>query len=927
MGDTGGDTGGHNMGDTGGDTGGQNMGDTGGDTGGQNLGDTGGDTGGHNMGDTGGDTGGHGDGHGMGNAPSIPGYNGPFPPVTTAEINAFIIAVRAEDDSGSHMGMDGMAAEHAAAMDLAPRIAASHIAIDNGDWNDPSTWHNGQVPGEGASVLIPDGIMVNYGHVSDVSLFTVRVDGMLSFATDVDSRIEFDTLLVSSEGHLRIGTEANPVQPGVNVDLVIADNGNIDTSWDPMLLSRGVVSHGEVEIFGAEKTAYLSAGADPMAGDTMITVDSIPEGWQVGDKLVITGTQLEGWYWDQSAGAMVHHESQDEEVYITGIVGEWITIDRPLQYDHAAPDGDFSAHIANMTRNVTFSSEGGDDLPVHQRGHVMFMHSDDVDVRYAGFNDLGRTDKSAPAFAVSDLGTLDYDSNIQGRYSFHFHRTGTEDQEDPAIAVGNVVDGNPGWAFVHHDSHAEFTDNIAYDVFGAAFAAESGNETGIWLRNMAIDVRGVSYGESEVKLQSDVERHDNGRTGEGFFFAGRLVEAAENIAANTTHGFVYMHRGQPITPLAENLDQPEIAYGDDTIRVDQAPIHGFRDNEAYATQIGFIVVKNGPDQNHDVRSVIEGFTAWEVSQGINLSYTSHYTFLDTTLIGSDSWHTYNTSGLVLGLNNFDVVMNGLLATGFDNGIDMSQNILLHGAVSDSQYRNFFIDAELSGNGTDVVGYNSSHYTFLSSSDLTEGRLSFDMRGATVTSLGNGFTFDGIKTDSIGSTDRQFALDVQGFDQWGIALRNHLEANGYYELSDGTNVILVEDFVADRATGELLKFAHVIELANSDSILNNIGYTNNGLLNPGGPAANAGDDRVTINVNQDVYINVLANDFDPDGGIVRVDGMTDAQNGDVFLQDDGSIMYRPNRDFTGTDSFRYWAADEEGNFTPATVTVEVWDGML
>ena len=866
-------------------------------------------------------------GHDTGSAPSIPGYSGPIPPVTAAEIAAFVSAVQAEDDGMAHMGMETMSSEHMAAMDLVPRDGASHIAINNGAWNDPGTWHNGEVPGDGAAVLIPDGIMVNYGQVSDVSLFTVRVDGMLRFATNVDSRMEVDTIVVSPEGYLQIGTADNPVQAGVEVDIVIADNGNIDTNWDPMLLSRGIVSHGAVDIYGAEKVSALAVSEDPMAGDRTITLDGIPEGWQVGDKLVVTGTHLEGWYWDQAAGAMIHHEGMDEEVYITSIVGNSVSFDRPLQFDHDAPDGDFSARVANMTRNITVSSEGGEDLPVHQRGHVMFMHSDDVDVRYAGFVDLGRTDKSVAAFAASDLGTLEYDSNIQGRYSFHFHRTGTADQENPAIAVGNVVDGNPGWGFVHHASHAEFTDNVAFDVFGAAFAAEDGNETGIWLRNMAINVDGVSYGDSEVKLQSDVDRHDNGRTGEGFFFAGRLVEAAENVAVNTTHGYVYMHRSQPLTPLSDNLDQPEIAHGSDTIRVDQAPIHGFRDNEVFASQIGLIVVKNGPDQNHDVRSVIEGFTAWEVAEGINLSYTSHYTFLDTTLVGTENPYIDGTRGLVLGVNNFDVVMNGLDVDGFDTGVDMSNNILLHGALGASEYRNFFIDADLSGNRTDVRSYDDSHYTFLSSADLTEGRLSFDLAGPLRTALGDGFTFDGTKTDSIGSTDRQFELDTQGFDEWGVALREHLEANGYYELADGTNVIMVEDFVADRATGELLKFAHVIELANSDGVLANNGYTNNGTLNPGGPSAVAGDDQASTGVNQDVFIDVLGNDYDPDGGSVYVDGTVDPSNGDVFVQENGQIMYRPNRDFTGVDSFQYWAADEEGNFSAATVTVEVWDGMM
>jgi hypothetical protein len=91
-----------------------------------------------------------------------------------------------------------------------------------------------------------------------------------------------------------------------------------------------------------------------------------------------------------------------------------------------------------------------------------------------------------------------------------------------------------------------------------------------------------------------VGRHDNGRTGDGFFFAGRLVEAAENVAANTTNGFVWMHRSAPSRPLTDNLHQPEIGRGAETVDVSQSVIQGFRDNEAFGTHTGVIVVKANP---------------------------------------------------------------------------------------------------------------------------------------------------------------------------------------------------------------------------------------------------------------------------------------------------------------------------------------------
>ncbi|MEO9781898.1 MAG: PA14 domain-containing protein [Sedimentitalea sp.] len=893
-----------------------------------------GDTDGGNGGDTGVDPG----GDDIGPAASIPGYDGPIPPVTSAQIEAFVTAVRAEGEGMAHMGMENMAAEHMAAMNLAPRDEASHIAIANGDWDDPDIWYNGQVPGEDATVLIPDGIMVNYDHVSDVSLFTVRVDGMLRFATNVDTRMEVDTIVVSPEGYLQMGTEDNPIQPNVTADIVFADNGNIDTNWDPMLLSRGLLSHGAVDIYGAEKTAFLDLAEDPMAGDTTLQLTSLPEGWQVGDKLVLTGTHLTGWYWDNDVRDVIHHESEDEELVITAINGTTITFDRPLEFDHDAPRDDLSAYVANMSRNVTFSSEGGDDLPVHQRGHVMFMHSDDVDVRYAGFVDLGRTDKSEDAFDVSTLSSVDYDTNIKARYSFHFHETGTLDQENPAIAIGNVVDGNPGWGYVHHGAHAEFTDNIAYDVFGAGFAAEDGDETGIWLRNMAIDIQGIGPGDYTVKDAGDAARHDNGRTGDGFFFAGRLVEAAENIAANATNGFVWFHRSAPDGPQTENLDQPEIGYGNDTMRPDAAPIHGFRDNEAFATNTGLIVIKATPAQNHDIRSVFDGFTNWETREGVNISYTAHYTLIDFDLTAVRELNPFQDTwpGLTFGTNTYDMVINGITMDGFETGIDMTHNVIPDNGQPGTNFNNFLIDGQFINVDTNLEELYNGQLQQMTSSQLVDGRLEFDLQTDTLLSVGDTLSLSGIKTDSIGTTDRQVATDPHQIEDW-YDIARLIADQGYYTGADGQPIVLIEDYVADRATGELLKINHAFTLdltvsqVENEYLINQVfgGAEYHGALNLGGPAPVAEADSFVFapTDNQDLYIDVLANDYDPDGGAIRLDGLVDPVHGDVFQQDDGTLMYRPDRGYTGTDTFDYWLADEEGNFSKGTVTIEVSDSLM
>jgi hypothetical protein len=893
--------------------------------------DTGGGTGttdpGHDHGtDTGTDT-------GTGTGTDTGGHDHeievPLPlPNTAAEADAYVAAVKAQPNPHfAHDDDPKMIAEHGKLLDLVPRAEATHVAIANGDWFDPDTWYEGRIPGADAKVLIPAGVSVTYDGESDVSLFTVRVDGELSFATDRNTKMIVDTMIITGTGRLEIGSEDNPVGAGVTTKILIANNGDIDVSWDPMLLSRGIVSQGQVDIHGAEKTSFLKVSDAPMKGDTVIKLAEVPEGWRVGDTVIISGTHKQGFTWVNGDRTFV--ESQDEEVRITKIEGGAITIDRPLVYDHDTPRADLFAYVANMTRNITISSEDGEATALNARGHVMFMHSDDVDVRYAAFDDLGRTDKSEPAFDVGTLTTVEADSNIKGRYPLHFHKTGTTDQDDPAIAIGNTISGSPGWGFVQHSSNANFIDNIAFDIFGAAFAAEDGDETGIWQHNMAIKTEGIGPGIQNVKgmagegdTPGDWIRHDNGRTGDGFFFAGRLVEAADNVAVNTTFGFVWMTRSAPADPLAQNLDTPEIAYGKTTFNGSDAPIQGFLNNEAFGTQYGLVVIKANPSSGHDVRSVLEGFLNWETSNGVQLGYSAHYTLKDFDLIGTDNTGRISEVGtaVTFGTNAFDIVFNGLKIEGFKIGVDFQQKFTAD--VGDGRVGHILIDVSISDTSTNYEGLDPKLHKIMTSADLTPDRLVFKMTGDTTLSLSESLLFDGIKTDSIGSTERQYAFGEQKVS--AASIRELLKSEGYFNTADGKKVMLIEDFVADRATGELYKLSHVITLEATQTQLDKLGAINNGLIKLGGLAPVVGDDAARVEAGHDILLDVLRNDRDPEGALIEVDGFTDARHGEVFQQENGQLLYRPNEGFTGTDTFSYWAADDAGHFSKATVTIDVWD---
>ena len=771
---------------------------------GHDTGDTGGtDTGGTDTGGTH-DTGSH-DWHDDHNneAPIAP----PGVGASASEIAAYLEALAALPDGHTHTSETDKISEHMAALDLVARGDATHVAIGDGDWDDPSIWSNGEVPGDDARVLIPQGVTVDYGIVSDARLFTVRVDGKLDFATDTDSQMIFDTIVVSPTGYFEAGTPTDPVAADVNIDLIVAANGPIDTNWDPMLLSRGIIAHGKTTINGAEKDSHDKVTEDPMAGDTSIKFAEVPTGWQVGDTIVIAGTNYDGW-----AGNREDWTPPEDEIRVITQIDDdgRIHFDGPLVNDHDTPREDLKTSVANYTRNVSVETENADEVEIYERGHVMFMHNDDVDVRYAEFFELGRTDKSIEARPVSDFDTISFDSNVQGRYALHLHRAGVESADDPAILEGNAVFGSPGWGYVHHDSHAELINNASYDTFGAGFVAETGNETGNWTDNIAIFAMGTHWG--VPKNTSEINGvFDTAKGGEGFWFQGRMVGSFDNIAASVNNGFVYFHRDNTDTMIDFDSDLfflPDALHYDDIVSADDIPIRNFDGNETFASNSGLHVVKANTAQGHDVWSHLTDFTAWNVETGSYLQYTSHYILEDWDVIGKEaSGYSTNNFGIWLGNNMSDIVIINPTIENFDTGINLNKEFT--NGTSEDRHDYFVIDASMTDVNREYINYDSRD-TIMSHDEapgldpnLELGRLVWSDSGDRITLL------EGIKEDSLGVIDFPNGMDIFRLRQDDVI--RYMETDGYFTTSDNAHYFLIDIYFTDRLTGELYKEIHPVWL--------------------------------------------------------------------------------------------------------------------
>ncbi|QUY44984.1 G8 domain-containing protein [Acaryochloris marina] len=636
----------------------------------------------------------------------------------------------------AHPNDSGKQHTHSALLDLVSHAQATHIAIRSGSWFDPNTWQGGRIPQDGAHVLIQEGTSVTYNQESDARLETIRVDGELKFAHNVDTKLLVDTFVVAPSGELFIGTQNNPVKAGVKTQIIFTAEGAIDTSWDPTQLSRGLISHGKVRIYGAEKSDFLALNGDVSAGDNFLVFKEAPQGWRVGDQIALGGTNHR--YGGSDAN---NSRFQDEELTITRIDGNRVYFtnndiasgdNTVLRYDHHLPDiaekGQLQLYAANLTRNISFTTENANSVPLQQRAHVMFMHNPDVVVSNAGFYDLGRSDKSQ---VVDDPGTnvdgsLGRGTNTRGRYGLHVHRTGAHDS--PAVLQGNAVVGTPGWGIVHHDSHAVLKDNVVFDVVGAGIVAESGNETGLWQNNLTIKTTGVNWDNINQTKDLREKLFDLGFRGEGFWVQGAAqVAMIDNVAISANDAGITLF-GDTLHPEDDFRDKTTISVdslpadiraliappGQTEVDVTDIPLRQLTGFQSYNTRDGISLWAHktnfdgqlqldSPDLRtaHNLVSTIDDFQVWGVrGTGVKIQYSSYTDIKNGLIVGDPS--DPDGRGIFSNHASFNLNFDRLKVIGFEEGLKLESlnqdKDFISSSITNSQFRhNIYNLSAIGGN--------------------------------------------------------------------------------------------------------------------------------------------------------------------------------------------------------------------------------------
>ncbi len=494
-----------------------------------------------------------------------------------------------------------------------PTVAAKQ----DGNWSNAQTWTKALVNND--VLEIPLGRSVVLDLQSDIRIKCLAVKGTLRFRTDVNTRLRVGTLMILEGGRLEVGTPSAPIQSGVSAEIII-NNQAIDKAKDPESFGTGILGFGHVVMVGEAKTSYVRLASEVAAGTTMLNITGTPKNWRTSDRLVLPSTT-------QGSSGL---NSTDYLALLTPaqltlqtLSGASLSVTPGLNQAHVGARNylgqiGFLPHLGNLTRNIVIRSEN----PTGTRGHVLFTHRADIDLRYVLLKDLGRT-------TIQPLSS----SNQVGRYALHLHHlmgvTGKPAGSYQYILIGNAIDSSSKWGITIHDTHYGLVrSNIMYNTPGAGIMTEDGSESfNVLEYNYAI----YTIGTGDERGDSRFYQNDWGFEGSGIWLRGPNNYVRNNIVANS-NSFAYSvmpFRMEQLTkiPKFPGADT-SIASQTTSYRMQQLKLLEFSNNVAYASRSGVTFWDTGSHANVfnlEVRD-LSGNVAENLVKNMSLWHINRYGF-------------------------------------------------------------------------------------------------------------------------------------------------------------------------------------------------------------------------------------------------------------------------------------------------------------
>jgi len=464
-----------------------------------------------------------------------------------------------------------------------PAEAPAGIIRSTGDgaWSDAATWSSGKVPGEGDRVQVRTGHRVVYDADSDQTIRAIHVAGVLTFATDRDTRLDVGLIRIEAGDQWKDGgfdCHAEPVQPepgkprptlavGMANKPIPAEHRALIRlvhfeGDDPETLPAIVCCAGRMAFHGApmQRTWVKLARASAVGDNRLYLAGNVAE-WRAGDRIVVTATSRQRPFTGNATphvtgnpasevrtidridgyGPMIRSRHDDDKS---------IYVDRPLEHPHRVDDG-YAGEVANLSRNVVIESANPDGV----RGHTMYHKHSAGSISYVEFRHLGK-------------------KGVLGKYPIHYHRV-DDTMRGSSVIGASIWDSHNRWVTLHESQYIVVRDCVGFISHGHGFYLENGKEMFNTLdRNLAIQAL-VADALPEQELPFD--RND----GAGFWWANSLNAFTRNVAVECDqHG--YRFEAVKTESFDPTIALPQRDGSTKSVDLRTIPFIRFDDNEAHA---------------------------------------------------------------------------------------------------------------------------------------------------------------------------------------------------------------------------------------------------------------------------------------------------------------------------------------------------------
>ena len=282
------------------------------------------------------------------------------------------------------------------------------------------------------SILIKSGTTIKLQGTQLGEFSTILIEGNLEIIHTGDSLLKVQKIIVAPNGKLTIGNEEHPIEKEKQAKIVFVKQKEGEI---------GIFVFGELLIHGHKiMPTFVELSSDAKSGDKRLVVKEILNGWESGNKVIIT-----------SPG----ENKCNEYAEILRVDKIFVTLKNPLECFHrglgVGETNIIGSHVASLNRNVKFIS---DDK--NERGSINFFHGSTGYIKYAELEKLGPRD-------------------ILGRYPIHFHHM--KDTSRGIEVVGNsITNSNNRWVTIHDSNGVIVKNNVGYKSIGHGFFLEDGNE-------------------------------------------------------------------------------------------------------------------------------------------------------------------------------------------------------------------------------------------------------------------------------------------------------------------------------------------------------------------------------------------------------------------------------------------------------------------